>query len=101
MSGTVEEQALIVKLQLQDDPFGSDQERARIAALEDQLKQTIEEATLGDFDGDEFGGYVCTIYLYGPDADRLFAAVFPILWRFNAGPGSSVIKRYGSAGAHH
>ena len=49
--------------------------------LEDQLKRAIDVAGVGEFDGNDVAtdgsdGY---LYMYGPDADRLFEAVRPVL----------------------
>ncbi|MBP1852504.1 hypothetical protein [Rhizobium halophytocola] len=91
------EHALIVHLPLIDAPFGSGREREIIAGLADELQNAIGESSLGEFDGEEFGGGRCVIYMYGPDADLLFAVVEPI-WR--AAPlarGGLAIKRYGKA----
>jgi len=79
--------------------MGSADERARIVALENQLSDAIENAAAGDFDGDEYGEGACTIYMYGPSADRLLTVTLPVLKKFRAPAGSSVIKRYGKPGA--
>jgi len=98
-NATKEEQALIIKIRLLGGAMGSNKERANIQSLEDGLQQVIKAATAGELDGDEFGDHVCTIYLYGPDADRLFEAAIPTLRQFDAPSGSSLIKRYGTPGA--
>jgi hypothetical protein len=94
-----EEQALIVTITLHSGDMGNAQERKHILTLEDQLSNAIEESGTGEFDGDEFGGGVCTIYIYGPSADRLFSVARPILKRFRPPAGSYVIKRYGKPGS--
>ena len=49
--------------------------------LEDQLTAAIEAAGAGMFDGDEVrtDGNDGTLFMYGPDADRLFEVVRPVL----------------------
>jgi hypothetical protein len=94
-----EEQAVIVKLKLASGPKGKEDELNRIAKLEDELAHAIEKSSSGDLDGDEFGDGFCTIYLYGPSAERLFASVQPMLKGFRAAIGSYVIKRYGKPGS--
>lgn len=49
--------------------------------LEDKLTRTIDSAGAGEFDGDEIAkdGSHGTMYMYGSDADSLFAVVEPIL----------------------
>ena len=94
-----EEQALIVTIKLRSGDMGSTEERGRIFALEDQLSDAIRHSAAGEYDGDEWGGGLCTIYTYGPSAARLFTVTSPILKKFRAPTGSYVIKRYGKPGA--
>jgi hypothetical protein len=68
-------------------------------ALQDRLLEAIENAAAGQLDGDEFGEGTCTIYCYGPDADRLWDAVAPILETEPFPEGSVAVKRYGPPGA--
>jgi hypothetical protein len=97
--GATEEQALIATIKLRSGDMGSTEERARIMLLEDQLADAIKHSEAGEFDGDEYGGGVCTIYMYGPSAERLFTVTLSILKKFRAPAGSYVIKRYGKPGA--
>ena len=94
-----EEEAVIATIKLNSGDMGSAEERQRITALEDQLSGAIKRSATGEFDGDEYGGGVCIVYMYGPSAERLFAAVSPILKKFRAPKGSYVVKRYGKPGA--
>src|SRR5688572_4211671 len=50
-------------------------------ALEDELVALLEGTNLGELDGNEIAidGSDGRIYLYGPDADALFAAIEPVL----------------------
>ncbi len=96
---TAEEQALIVKIPLQSGDFGDTEERQHIAALEDQLSAAIKESSSGEFDGNEFGNGICTLYLYGGSAEQMLSVVQPILKNFQLPPGSYVIKRYGKPGS--
>lgn len=93
-----EEQALIVTIKL-GSAMGGDDERRRIAAMEDELSAAIERSEAGEFDGDEFGEGVCTIYAYGASAERLFSVALPILKKFHPPAGSYAVKRYGKPGA--
>ena len=66
-------------------------------ALEDKLEQAISAADVGELDGNEVAtdgsdGY---LYMYGPDADMLFAAVEPVLKSSSFMAGASVTRRYG------
>ena len=53
----------------------------RLFELEDQLEKAISEAKVGEYDGNEIAvdGSDGSLYMYGPDADRLFAVVEPII----------------------
>lgn len=70
---------------------------SRLFALEDKLVEVIEMADAGEFDGNEMAadgsdGY---LYMYGPDADRLFEAVKPVLESNDFTRGATVKLRYG------
>lgn len=97
MEGDLLEQAVVVYLRFQEDGFGSPKERDAISDLENKLEQAVESASVGEFDGEEFGGGRCVIYMYGPDADQLFTVVEPILKSAPLVPGGFAIKRYGEA----
>src|SRR5262249_42893101 len=62
--GGLLEQAVIVHLWLRDGGFGSPDERKAIEALEDQIELAIDEASAGEFDGNEFGGGECVLFLH-------------------------------------
>lgn len=66
-------------------------------ALEDKLEAAIAAAGAGQYDGNEVAtdgsdGY---LYMYGPDADKLFAAVKPVLEASQFMRGATVTVRYG------
>ena len=94
-----EEQAVIATIKLRSRNMGSNEERDRISALENQLSDAIKHSSAGEFDGDEYGDGVCTIYMYGPSAERLLTVTLPILKKFRALQGSYVVKRHGKPGA--
>ena len=91
-----EEQALIVTIRLCYGEMGNKAERKRIIALEHQLSDAIENSSAGELDGDEYGGGECTIYIYGPSAERLLSVAWPILREFRAPSGSYLVKRCGT-----
>jgi hypothetical protein len=66
-------------------------------ALEAQLESTITAARVGEYDGNEVAvdGSDGTLYMYGPDADKLFAAVRPVLEACSFMKGAVVKLRYG------
>lgn len=96
--GGASEHAVTVYLQLSDDAFGTEEEQNLIYDLSDRLEAAIATEDAGEFDGDEFGDGCCTLFMYGPDADALFAAVEPILRASALAEGAYAVKRYGEVG---
>jgi len=92
------EHAVLVYLPLSNAEFGEPAEREAIHSLSDCLRDAISAAAVGEFDGDEFGGGQCTLFMYGPDADRLFACVEPLLLGSPLCSRARVTKRYGGPG---
>jgi hypothetical protein len=87
------EQAVIVHF-----TYGST-DLAPLFELEDRVEAAISAASVGEYDGHEVAidgsdGY---LYMYGPDADKLFAVVRPILEKAAFMRGAEVTKRYGAA----
>ena len=68
-----------------------------IFALEDQLESAISNAGVGEYDGNELAadGSDGILYMYGPDGDRLFDVIRPILELSPFMKGAKVIIRYG------
>lgn len=91
----VAEQTVIARYQLSSGPNGTSTDIHSLATLEDRLVKAIRDARAGEFDGNEFGTGEVTLFAYGPDADRLFAAMEPILRSFPARP-AQVLLRYGA-----
>ena len=77
--------------------MGDRTERECIIALEHQLSDAIENSSAGELDGDEFGCGTCTIYTYGPNAERLLSVMLPILRKFRAPSGSYLMTRKGNS----
>ena len=94
----MEQHAVLIHLCLSDSDFGSDDDRAGIGELSDRLEKAIEDAGVGELDGDEFGEGECVLFLYGPDADALFAVVEPLLRASPHARGGFVLKQYGEPG---
>jgi hypothetical protein len=70
---------------------------SRLFALEDRLEEAIVGAGVGEFDGNEVAadGSHGTLYMYGTDADALFAVVRPALEATDFMRGACVRLRYG------
>lgn len=69
-----------------------------VDVVEDQLIEAIEEAGVGEFDGNLLGPGEVELYAYGPDADALFDVMEPILRGIGLEEGSHAVKRYGAVG---
>jgi len=70
-----------------------------VFAIEDPLEQAIDDAGVGEYDGNEVAvdGSEAVLYAYGPDADALWDVMKPVVERATPRAGSYVIKRYGAA----
>jgi hypothetical protein len=90
----VSEQTVIARYQLSSGPTGTSTDLHSLATLEDRLIEAIGAARAGEFEGSEFGTGEVTLFAYGPDADRLFATMEPILRSFPPRP-AQVLVRYG------
>lgn len=85
------EHAVLVHFQ-----YGS-RDLSLLFALEDELEAAIAQASVGEFDGDEVAidGSDARLFMYGPDADALFAIVRPVLEASPLMQGARVRLRYG------
>jgi hypothetical protein len=90
------EHAVLVTYRLSGEDFGSVQEWEEVRQLERRLAAAIDEAGVGEFDGNEFGGGRVVLFAYGPNAAALFAAIERLLRDFPARP-ASVVLRFGEA----
>lgn len=88
------EQALLVHI-----PAASHGLAVPLEAIESRLSNAITATGVGEFDGNLVGADDATLYMYGPDADQLFAVVEPILRAARLPAGSLIVKRYGRPGA--
>jgi hypothetical protein len=73
---------------------------APLVALEDRLRQAIAADGTGEYDGNEVAddGSDGSFFMYGPDADRLYASVKPVLEASGILSRLQVRLRYGEAG---
>lgn len=88
---SIPEHAVIVHFSYDSTDLGA------LFALEEKLENAIASAGAGEFDGNEIAtdGSDGRLYMYGPDADRLFDVVRPVLESAPFMRGAQVIKRYG------
>ena len=84
-----------VHFKLSDAQFGTANERDAAHRFSDELSSVIEKQGVGVFDGDEFGNGEGVLFMYGPNADKLFDAVHSTLVTWEPLKGGHVIKRYG------
>ena len=92
------EHAVLIRIPLSDSEFGTEAERSAIHGLADEIDGAIARSGSGEYDGDEFGDGECTLYLYGPDADALWASVEEVVRGDPRTAGGHVVKRYGEPG---
>ena len=69
------------------------------STLEDQLAQAVQTSGLGEFDGNEVGPTTTTLYLYGPDAEKIFSRIEPILRGYPLCERAEVVIRLGKPGS--
>ena len=69
----------------------------KIIEVEDQLAKALEETGAGELDGNEIAldGRDNLFYLYGPDADKLYEAIEPVLLSLEMLSQARVLLRYG------
>lgn len=72
-----------------------------IYAVEEELEDAVRAAAVGEVDGHEISttGSEGSLYLYGADGDRLYAAVRPVLERTAWMRGAQVTIRHGAVGS--
>lgn len=91
------EQAVLVHLDCRRLPEHI-YEQYDLATIEDRLIKVIKREQLGEFDGNETGPDEATLYMYGPDAERLFAGIESILRDYPLCHGARVEIRRGAPG---
>ena len=87
---------IAVYLKVSNDEYSTEEERDSFHQFTDKLAEVILNSGAGVFDGDEFGNGECGLFMYGPNADRLFNVVEPLLRGWTPLAGGYAIKRYGA-----
>ena len=69
-------------------------------ALEDRLEKAVAQAKVGEFDGHEIAidGSKVVLYMYGPDADKLFETAGPLIRAEKSAKNPKFLLRYGPPG---
>jgi len=67
-----------------------------VVTLEDQLIWAVAEQELGSYDGNEFGPDAVALFLDGPDPERLYAGIKPVLEQYPLCRNARVFIRAGS-----
>ena len=93
-AGKPVEHAVLLHFRL-DGEGPTPDEMTRYHGLQDELSAAIAAEGAGDVDGDEWGGGECVVYTYGPDAERLWKAMEPVLAKYPFPAGSFAVKRFG------
>jgi hypothetical protein len=91
------EQALLLHLRLPESQAGD--ETPTIIALEEAIENALRESRAGEFEGHDLRDGVWTLYLYGPDAERIFESVAEVVRGARLDPSSHAILRFGGRGA--
>jgi hypothetical protein len=90
------EQAVIAHFTLTGGTLGEAAERATIFDAEHAMAAAVQDAGVGQVDGDEFGGGEVVLYAYGPDARALYRIMEPTLRGLPFRP-AYVVLRHGAA----
>jgi len=90
------EHDVVVHLRLGNRALGTAGERADIERLAEQLAAAVEDAGVGEYDGDEYGGGECLLFFAGRDAEAMFAVLQPLLRANPHGRGATVQLQFGS-----
>jgi len=87
-----EERDLLVVLRLSNRQMGTNEERAEITLLADQLAAAVEQAGVGEYDGDEYGGGECILKFWRPDEGALLSLLRPFLQRSHYARGAHFVR---------
>lgn len=74
-----ENQMVSVSFRISDGEFGSNQERRSLQRFARRLERLLEDGDLGQYDGDEFGGGVGSLFFMGPSAEEIWQVIEPVV----------------------
>lgn len=89
-------QGVIITIRLGESDEPEEKEFSAIQNLEEQIESVIP--TNSGVDGDDFGDGECTIYVYGPSADKIWEVIESTL-RESVFPSMEIMLQYGEPGA--
>jgi len=92
-----QEQALLLRLRLSPSEAGD--ETPRIVALEEAIENALRATRAGEFDGHDLRDGVWTLYMYGPDANRILESIEGVVRGARLDSSSHAIMRFGGRGA--
>ncbi|WP_037678411.1 hypothetical protein [Streptomyces griseus] len=87
------EEAVIAHYRLSGDEYGSHAEREAIFDAERAMAAAVEDARVGEVDGNELGGGEAVLYAYGADAEALFKVMEPMLRGLPLRPAHVVLRQ--------
>ena len=67
--------SVVIEFPLQDDEFGSPEERDKIHEFADRLDSITREAGVGEYDGDEFGAGRCKLFFFTDTPDEVLKCI--------------------------
>lgn len=76
-------------------------EQYDVTELEDQLDKALTVANVGSYDGNEYGPSETVLYMYGPDSEKMFAAIRSVLESHPLCERARVIIRKGGPGSEY
>lgn len=98
-AGHAAEHAVELHLELTGGQYGSEDEVEEIRLLGDDCEEALLQAKAGVFEGEEFGDAACILFFTGPDAERIWQVLAPVVTPSRLAPGGFVVQRQGGPGA--
>lgn len=74
-----ENEMVSVSFRLSEGGFGSTQERRSLQRFAGRLERLLKDLDAGEYDGDEFGCGVGSLYFYGPSAEEIWQGIEPVV----------------------
>jgi hypothetical protein len=99
VSSAIAEEAVIIHFPLSNQHMGTKQELEEIFKLEKELENVIVQNNVGEFDGNEIGQGECVLYMYGPNAKKLYKTISVVLEKSQLVKGGVARIRFGPPGS--